>query len=568
MASDKFPHVALATQYAADVLSGKIPACKWVKLACERQQADLKRKDWAYRFDGAAAEKICRFIECLPHIKGKWGGTPIKLEPWQCFILCVVFGWLNRKTGKRRFRTAYIEVPRKNAKSTLTSGVGLYLVTEDGEEGAEVYSAATTRDQARIVFADAQAMARRTPDLREHYGLAVNAHNINVLRTSSKFEALSSEGDTLDGLNIHGGLIDELHAHKTRDVFDVLETGTGSREQSLIWLITTAGSNKTGICYEQRDYVCKLVERVVADETYFGIIFTIDPEEDWATEDAWRKANPNYGVSVYADDIARLAKKALQTPAAVNNFLTKRLNVWVTADVGLFDMRKWEAAGDKSLKPEDLKDWPCWITVDLGFVDDIAGVTKTFRKVEMIDGEEIPTYYFFDRAYLPEETVQSSRNSQYSGWERTGQIIATDGNVTDIERILDDIMSDVEQFNVQEIAFDPYNELTITNPLQKRGVDPRRLFGFPQTVPMMSPATEGLMQAVLAGRVRHNGCPVSAWCMSNVVGHFDAKGNVYPRKERAESKIDLAITKIMGYSRAAIAAVPTSPYDERGVLAF
>ena len=553
----KSSHADRAAQYCRDVTAGTVPACKWVRLACERQVADLQREDWPYRFSAAKANRFCQFAECLPNIKGKWGGSPLKLEAWQSFIFCVVFGWINRKTGHRRFRTAYNELPRKQGKSTLSSPVGLYMLTEDAEEGAEVYSAATTRDQARIVFGDAQAMARRTPEFRDYYGVQVGAHNINVLRTASKFEALSAEGDTLDGLNIHCAIVDELHAHKTRDVWDVLETATGSREQSLIWAITTAGSNKTGICYEQRDYVTKILERTIVDETYFGIIYTIDEGDEWNSEAAWRKANPNYGVSVLAEDIARLAHKASQTPAAVNNFLTKRLNVWVNADAGLFDMAAWQKCGDLALKPEDFAGCPCYIGVDLGFVDDIAAVVKVFMR----DG--IP--HVFGRYYLPEETIAESRNSQYSGWHRMNKIVGTDGNVTDEERIIDDLADDLTKYDVKEFAFDPYNALKITNPLLKRGVSESRLLGFPQTVAMMSPATEGLMKRVRAGDIRHDGCPVLTWAMSNVVGHYDSKDNVYPKKERPENKIDPAIALIMALARATIGA-GNSVYESRGML--
>jgi phage terminase large subunit-like protein len=545
-----------AAAYSRDVIEGKISACKWVRLACERQESDLKRK-WKFRYDLAKANKVCAFAECLPNIKGKWGGKALKLEPWQCFIYCVVFGWVDRKTGTRRFRTAYNELPRKQGKSTLSSPIGLYMLTEDAEEGAEVYSAATTRDQARIVFGDAQAMARRTPELAEHYGLAVNAHNINVLRTASKFEPLSSDGDTLDGLNIHCAIIDELHAHKTRDVWDVIETGTGSRQQSLIWAITTAGSNKTGICYEQRDYVTKILERVVEDETYFGIIYTIDEGDEWNSEAAWQKANPNYGISVIPEDIARLAHKAAQTPAAVNNFLTKRLNVWVQADAGLFDMAAWQKAGDPRLKPEDFTAYPCYIGVDLGFVDDIAATLKVF----MVDG--IP--HFFGRYYLPEETIAESRNSQYSGWHRMNRIIGTDGNVTDEERIMDDLADDFTRYDVKEVAFDPYNALKIANPLRKRGIPEAKLIQFPQTVAMMSPAAEGMMKRVRSGEVKHDGCPVLTWAMSNVVGHYDAKDNVYPKKERPENKIDPAIAAIMACARA-LPGGGQSVYETRGMV--
>ena len=522
------------------MIAGKIDACKWVHLACERQESDLKRKSQPFRYDVGKANRICAFIECLPHIKGKWGGKPITLEPWQCFILCTVFGWVHRKSGRRRFRTVYTEVPRKNAKSTLSSGVGLFMVAEDGEEGAEVYSAATTRDQARIVFGDAQSMARRTPELREHYGLEAGAHNINVLRTASKFEPLSSDGNVLDGKNIHCGIVDELHAHKTREVWDVLETGTGSREQSLIWAITTAGSNKTGICFEQRDYVTKILERTIEDETYFGIIYTIDEGDDWNSEAAWRKANPNYGVSVLPEDIARLAHKAAQTP-----------------DAGMFYMTAWQKCADPKLKPEDFAAFPCYIGVDLGFVDDIAAVVKVF----IVD--KVP--HIFGRYYLPEETIAESRNSQYSGWQRMNRIIGTDGNVTDEERIIDDLVDDFARYDVAEVSFDPYNALKITNPLLKRGISEKKMIAFPQTVAMMSPATEGLMKRVRAGEVKHDGCPVLTWAMSNVVGHYDAKDNVYPKKERPENKIDPAIAAIMAAARASVGG-GISVYESRGMV--
>jgi phage terminase large subunit-like protein len=566
-------HCDVARQYAEDVLSGKLIACKWVKLACERELRDLERQHesaWAYRFDERKANHVCAFIECLPHIKGsKWAGTPIHLEPWQCFILTTVFGWVQKDSGLRRFKTSYCEVPRKNAKSTLSSGVGIYMLTADGEAGADVYSAATTRDQARIVFADSQAMARKTPELREYYGLAVNAHNMNVLETSSKFEALSAEANTLDGLNIHCAIVDELHAHKTRMVWEVIETATGSRSQPLIWAITTAGFNRAGICYEQRGYVTRLLEHVAQDESYFGIIYTIDDGDPWDSEDSWRKANPNFGISVNPEDLARKATKALQVPSAVAGFLTKHLDVWISSEAGLFDMLAWDKCAKPNLKPEQFTDCPCWVAMDLGFVDDIAAVVKMFvRDVQKEDGSVVPTYYFFGRYYLPEETIEESRNSQYSGWRRMDRITATDGNVTDIEVIVDDLAQDLARYNVQQIAFDPYNKLTLLNAMQRRGVSQEKLVEYPQTVAMMSPATEALMKAIRAENVGHNGCPVMSWALSNVIGHFDNKDNVYPKKERPENKIDPAIAAIMALGRSLLNDGPgESIYSTRGLLA-
>lgn len=554
-------HTQVAVQYCADVLSGKQVSCKWVRLACQRNIDDLRKQksaDWPYRFDTAKANAICDFIECLPHIKGKWGGEAIVLEPWQKFILTTIFGWVNKDSGLRRFRTCYTEVSRKNAKSTLSSGVGLYMLTADGESGAEVYSAATTRDQAKIVFADAQAMARKTPELCQHYGVAVGAHNIHILDSSSKFEALSADAHTLDGLNIHCAIVDELHAHKTRAVWDVIETATGARSQPLIWAITTAGSNRSGICYEQRTYLTKILERVTADDSYWGIIYTIDEGDDWTSEEAWRKANPNYGISIYPEDIERLCKKAIQMPSAVNNFLTKRLDCWVNADIGLFDMASWDGSTDRNIKVEDFKGAPCWIGVDLAFVDDIAAAVKVFKREDK--------YYVFGRYYLPEETIDESRNSQYSGWVRMGRITPTDGNVTDMDVIVEDILDDCKTYDVREIVFDPYNENVLSNPLQKNGVKIEKLVRFPQTVAMMSPATEAMVKAVRSKQIIHDGCPVMSWALSNVVGHYDAKDNVYPRKERPENKIDPAIAAIMALARASLAKDTRSIYSTRGLL--
>ena len=263
-------YTAAARQYAKDVVAGKVLTSKWVHLACQRQIKDLirfKGKESLYRFNPKLtaksgrpfypADNLCAFIERLPHVKGPLAGAPIRLEPWQVFILTTVFGWI-KADGNRRFRRSYIEVPRGNAKSTLSSALALYMLAADGEGGSEVYSLATTRDQARIVFGDAQTMARKSAGFRSRFGVEVGAHNMNVMKTGSKFEALSAEGSTLDGLNIHFGCIDELHAHKTRTVYDVVETGTGKRDNSLLWVITTAGSNRSGICYEVRTFVTRL----------------------------------------------------------------------------------------------------------------------------------------------------------------------------------------------------------------------------------------------------------------------------------------------------------------------
>jgi len=551
--------VQRASRYMADVLAGRVVACKWVKLACQRQKGDLGRKSFRWKFAEDRANRVCAFVECLPHVEGKWTG-PIKLEDWQCFILATVFGWIERKSGTRRFRTAYIEVARKNAKSTLSAAIDLYMLTADGENGAQVYSAATTRDQARIVFSTAQKMARRTPELLEHFGAEVNAHTVSVLATGSKFAPLSSEGDTLDGLNVHMASIDELHAHRTRDVWDVLETATGARTQSLIWAITTAGVNQTGICYEQRSYVTRLLESAIQDDTYFGIVYTLDDGDEWTDEAMWAKANPNYGVSVMADDMQRLAKKAMQTPAAVNNFLTKRLNVWVQAAAALFDLESWKKAAVPGLDESDWASYPCFIAVDLADSKDITAAVKVYRR----DDRGGAKFAAFGRYYLPEDTVEASANSQYQGWARDGKLIATDGPSTDYERVTSDLLADFEALDVREVCFDPYNHRFIADPLQKAGIGEGQLCKFQQSVPKMSPAIKGLVDAILNGAIAHNGDPVLMWALSNVVGKYDHQENVMACKERPENKIDAAVALIMAFARAS--AVDESAFERRGMV--
>lgn len=547
--------VEQAQQYARQVVEGDIAACKWTQLACTRQVRDRDNPPAGYVWNGDRAEKVCRFVSRLPHIKGKWAGTKIALEPWQAFVLTTVFGWTDEE-GNRRFRSSYVEVPRKNAKSTLTSGVGLYMLTEDQEQGAEVYSAATTRDQARIVFNDAQQMARRSPSLRQHYGVNVGAHNIHVLSTASKFEALSAEGSTLDGLNIHFASVDELHAHKTRAVWDVLETATGSRSQSLLWAITTAGSNRAGICYEIRTYVTKVLEGVAKDETFFGIIYTIDDGDKWTDPDVWAKANPNLGVSVYADDVQRLAHKAMTMPSAQNNFLTKRLNVWVNADTAWMDMRAWDRCASPDMTPADFEGQPCYCALDLASRVDIAANVQVFAKPE---GGKIH-YYAFGKYYLPEDTVESEANSQYQGWVIEGRLTATPGNVTDFGYIKQDLRDTSSRFELVEVPYDPFQATQLSTELVEEGFP---MVEMRPTVLNFSEPMKELEAAVLEGRFHHDGDPVLGWMVSNVVCHMDNKDNIYPRKERPENKIDGVVALIMAIGRSMVAQAPaTSPWED------
>lgn len=562
MAKQSF--TARAARYARDVIAGRVPACQWVVAACVRHLMDLdcakRDKSWQYRYDKSKAELVCEFIELMPHIKGAKArnGELIRLEPWQAFILCSAFGWVHRETGHRRFRRVYIEVPRGNAKSTLSSGVALYMLLADGEAGPEVYSAATKRDQAKIVFGDAQAMARKRPDMVRYYGMDVQKHGILVPGNSGQFSALSRDGETQDGLNIHFACLDELHAHKNREIYDVVETGAGKRDQSMIWSITTAGSNRSGICYETRTFLTAVLRSTLKawgkspypvkgdtadDEQFFGLIYTLDDDDDWTDEKVWRKANPNWGVSVMPDYVAGLAHKAMQVASAQNAFKTKHLDLWVNADQAWMDMLAWDRCADRSLSVDDFTDEECVIALDLASKIDLAAKMKLFERD--IDGST--HYYAFGTYYLPRRQIEESGNSQYAGWEIEGRLQITEGDVIDFENIEADLTIDAGQHGVKDVAYDPWQATQMAQRMAAQGLP---MLEYRNTVANFSEPMKELEALVLQGRFHHDGDPVLTWAISNVVCHTDAKDNIYPRKERVENKIDPAVALIMALGRA------------------
>ncbi len=570
----KSVHLERAEKYIDDVIAGKIPAGALAKAACQRQRDDLVRlaKHPLYYWDPEKAAKVCRFLERLPHIKGPKANAKelCHLEGWQCFILSTVFGWRRRDTGGRRFKRAYIEVPRGNGKSFISAGLGLYCLSNDGEEGAEVYSAATTRDQAKIVWGDARTMMIKRPEFAKTIGVSVSQHSVYQTRSNSKFVPLSREADNQDGLNVHCAIIDELHAHRTRDTYDVIETASAKRNNSLIWVITTAGTDTSGICYEQRGFVKKILEGL-EDETQFGIIYSADEGDDWTDLSTWIKANPNWGVSVTPDAFAALAFKAMQTPSAQSNFKTKHLNLWENADSAAFDLRSWDKCADPTLRIEDFAGQECFVGMDLASKIDIAARARVFvRRVPRVNPPP-PTvieaiaglagnpavqnssfdlhYYLFVDSFLPEAAIVDGRNSQYSGWDIEGWLTKTPGDVLDFGVVQSAILSDHESgdFVVREVAYDPWQATQMAQELQAKGLT---MVEVRPSVQNFSAPMKELDALMRGGRLHHDGNPVMRWMVSNTVGHFDAKDNIYPRKERPENKIDGVIASLMALGRA------------------
>lgn len=538
---ERHPNVVKAMRYIDDVLAGRIDACKYVKQACQRQKDDLARAEagWLYYFDADAAERVCKFTGFLSHFKGPLAGSRIVIEPWQAFILTTVFGWLRHDNGKRRYRNTYIEVPRGSGKTTLSVGPALYCLAGEKESGAEVYVAARLQKQAKIAWDAAAAMLRRAPEFRKAIGVELLAHRIIKPDTDSFFEAVSSDADSLDGRNVYFGLIDELHAHRDSRVYDSIQTGAGKRDVALIWAITTAGSDVQGVCYTHRNLVTRVLSGTLTDDAYFGIIYTLDEGDDWTDPASWKKANPNYGVSVDPEHLAMMAKRAMADPVERANFLTKHLNVWSQSESALFDLEKWRSLSDPTLKIEDFAGEPCFVGMDLASKEDIAAWAAVFER----DGKLVP----FVRCYIPESKLTDTEAS-YAVWaeDERGVLTATDGNIIDFAQIEEDIVAlrDEVGIVIREIAVDPSQSTYLATRLGELGFEVKT---WPQHTANMSEPTKELSALIASGDLVHpytDRDPLT-WMIGNVVGHYNAKDLVHPKKERRENKIDGAIALIM-----------------------
>jgi phage terminase large subunit-like protein len=541
------------------VVAGKVLACQWVLLACKRHLDDLQRskhKDFPFRFEPAKAERVCIFIQNLPHTKGKWAdaGETIKLEPWQLFIVCCIFGWVFKSTGLRRFREAYIEVPRKNAKSTLAAGIGLYMFCADGEFGAEVYSGATTEKQAWEVFRPARLMVERTPALQKAFGITVNAKSLTILKNGSKFEPLI--GKPGDGASPSCAIADEYHEHPDDTQVDTMRTGMGARENPLMVEITTSGFDRSGPCYQQHLDVKEMLEGKAKNNRLFGIIYTTDEGEDWKLEQALRKANPNFGVSVFGDFLKEQQIDAVNSARKQNPFLTKHLDIWVNSNTAWINPLDWDKCADKSLKLEDFAGQECVIGLDLASRVDLASKVYVFKRQK---GDKVH-YFVFAKHYLNEAAVQNARATKYAGWANEGKLIITPGDVTDYNWIAEGLIEDSKKFVIREVAHDPYHAAPLVQFIQARDDWPQQVLfvEFRQIIQLMSPAMKELEASVIEGTLHHDGDPVLGWCVLNVVCHTDAKDNIFPRKEREENKIDGAVALLMGKARSQ--ALPMDPY--------
>jgi phage terminase large subunit-like protein len=550
-------YAARALAYAQRVVDGLEVAGRYERLACKRYLRDLERQgadDFPYVINERAGSRECQFIELLSHIKGEWAKpiyvdgkityAKIQLEDWQVFIEFNLFAWVHVETGLRRFRRSYEEIARKNAKSTRVAGRQLYLCFADGEPGAQAYSAATTGEQAREVFDTAREMVLKDEEFRNRFGVTVGRHDITAAHNASTFKVLNAEASTQDGLNVHSAAVDEVHAHKKRDLWDVIESADGSRSQPMISAITTAGKDMSGICYELRGYTIKVLEGTHQDETWFGMIFTIDEGDDWEDPKIWRKANPNLGVSAKLDKLIAACQKAKATPSARGNFLTKHLNVWTNAGSAWMDMEAWAACADNTLREEQFDDAPGYGGLDLAQKTDFAANVKIFER----DG----IWNVCTRLYYNEFAVQESPNAQLPGWVEQAFVKVNRGNLTDFDEIAKDLRADCKRHDMQEIGFDPALSMYFAGKLVEEGLPMVEI----QQKAMFF--TQVLMQVetlVLEGKLRHDGNPVMTWMVGNLVV-LKSKFNelMSPTKDRDDNKIDGAIAMLIAFGRALLLA--------------
>lgn len=547
-----------AETYAQQVRTGNILTCEFVQLAVDRYYRDMDNAlDKGWYFDRKAAQRAISFIERLKHTKGQWAGLRFKLEPWQQFIIWNIFGW-KMADGTRRFRYAYVEIARKNGKTALSAGIGLYMLFADGESRPEVYSAATVKDQARICFSDAVEIVKAT-DLKNY--LTPYRNSIVYELKGGMMKPLSSDYGTHDGLNPSCGIIDEFHAHKDSGMFDVIKSAFGARKQPLMFIITTAGFNKAGACYAYRDNVIKILRGINEDDTLFGIIYTMDANEEWDNPQMWIKSNPNLGVSLFPNYLEDQVNDAKNRPEAVRNVMTKNVNLWVDAEkTWILDDAWMKCVGTTEI--EDLRGCECWGGLDLSNVSDITAFVLIFH-----ENDKFQLLPFF---WIPEEKMLEKirkENINYDLWVKAGFVKVTSGNVLDYEFVKADILQITEMYDLQSSAYDRWNSSQTIIDLQNEGMECNP---FGQGYGSMSAPSKEFEKLVLSEKIEHFGNPVLRWMLSSTLIKTDPAGNIKPDKEKSVQKIDGIVASIMalGEWMTAQAEDDNDPYSKRGMLSF
>ena len=504
-------------------------------------------------FDEHKARHALDFIgECCTHVKGELAGKPFVLEPWQEAIIANLFGWL-RPDGSRRYREAFVFVPRKNGKTTLIAAIVAYALFCEGEPGAEIYSAAAEREQARLVYDQVTGMIRNEPALRDRSTI----YKYSVVFGGASYKAISAEAGSKHGFNSSLVVVDELHAQPNRELVDVLSTSMGSRRQPLMIHITTSDFERESICNEKHDYAGKVRDGVIQDRSFLPVIFEASTKDDWTDPKIWKAANPNLGVSLSEEYLARECQRAQDSPTFENTFKRLHLNIRTEQEIRWLPMDRWDACNGAVLpSPGE----PCWCGLDLSAKSDVTAFVAAFRDD---DG-----YVLVSKFWLPrDEARERDRRDRvpYLTWAREGWITLTEGNVVDYEVIRRDINEFATEHPIQELAADPWNAYHI---LREMGEDDGlEVFEHRQGFAGMAAPTQEFEKAVLAGKIAHGGNPVLRWMASNVTVETDAAGNLKPSKKKSSEKIDGIVAAVMAVGRAALQeGSGPSAYEDHGVL--
>ena len=516
--------------------------------------AEGARPGW----DAAAADRVCEFfVRFLTHGIGQWEGQPFELLPWQRSILREVFG-RKRPDGTRQYRRVYIEVPRKNGKSIFGSGIALYLLASDGEAGAQVYSAACDRDQARIVFDGARGMVQRSPELSKR--ILCHRRQMTYHQAASFYRTLSADAYRHHGLNAHGIIFDELHAQPNRELWDVLTTSTGARRQPLTIAITTAGYDQLSICWEQHEYARKVAEEIIEDDSFLGVIFGAEKDDDWTDPVVWAKANPSLGVTIQADELATECERAKNSPAYQNTFRRLRLNQWTAQRDRWLNMDRWDACGDP-VPLDELRGRRCFGGLDMATTEDLASFVLVFPPLDPDDPYDVLSFF-----WIPEDTIAERvrrAGVKYQVWLDQRHIKATGGDTIDYRTILAQIDQLRGEYDLQRIAFDLWGSTIIANELDDMKVERVK---FRQGMISMSPPTRELLRLVCDRKIRHGGNPVLRWCADNMVVRTDSAGNAMPDKKRSSEKIDGMVALIMALDCAIRQPTAPLPLYDNGVM--
>jgi phage terminase large subunit-like protein len=538
------------TAYAEDVVAGRIVAGPLVRKACERHLHDLETaEERGLIWSVADALRPVEFAQFCKHSKGRWAGKPVTLEPWQVFIVGSLFGWLRYDDDGnlvRRYRKAFIAVARKNGKSTLLAVIALYLMIADGEAGAEIYAAATKLDQAKIVWEESERMVKKSDDLSEI--IQRRRNRMFVEETESKYLPLGMDSDKLDGLNPHGAIVDEVHAHKDGAIVEVIDSGMGARAQPLLVEITTSGFHADWFGHQEWEYYAAILNGVYQNDSLFGYIATLDDDDDPFDESCWIKANPNLGVSVSLKYLREQAEAATQAPHKRNNFLCKHMNLWVSADEVWMAVEKWDASAGDLVELLKLTGRSCVIGLDLSSKIDLCALVLIF-----LPTEEDPVYRILPFFWTPEETLEEREKrdkAPYQRWVDEGYLQTTPGSVIDQDIIEAAILALRKQVNILEVAFDPWNAMQLAVKLQDAGLT---CVEIRQGARTLSEPMKELGALVYAKKVVHGGHPVLRWNLMNTKAKQDDNENIRPVKPKDKTKrIDGIAAAVTAMSRVIV----------------